>query len=643
MATKYYLLADSATGAVPNAKQSADTITHDVAASYATYAVPAKLSITAGAADTENSASVGGYTAAHNTHYGSWISDPLAAQTISGTITIALAMAQGNNKSANFARVKVYKWLANDTFGSDLLALTTCGTEILAAFPSAPATFFAAVSITSTSFAAGDRIVIEIESADTATSTTSYLHGIRFGGADAGAYGSYVEFSATITPPTTTYQQTLAVTETTNPLIGAAKKIIANLTVAEGTAISLTCRSTFSRILSAITTPSTAITNLFTWKRLLTVTETATSTLSKISSYYKTLAITGTVTAKINRMMNKILAVTESVSTLLTAVKAGVTRTQTLAVTGVTSCSLTCKNTFIRTLSVIGTAGTTIARTLSFYRNLAVTGTVTTLLNKQRNILLTATTIASSAITLKKEFYRTLSTVETAGISILKKNYKTISALISANLILNAIEVIEGAITYYITCPVQSAGQITFQKTRTVIRTLSALVTTIPARTSVSQFYRTLSIQTVNLTSTIKKGFKTMLVQAAGATTTFKKISKTILSVSTGIPTISKSALHFLILSTTTLAKITISAGGRRIYQTLTVTTTAIPSLTKTMFITLSATITGTLRLFAGRIWNIIVTKHGTTSLIVERQETMTSSIGGSSDFHKEKRHKEDM
>lgn len=199
MATRLRLRALADSEPMPNAKQSADAINRDVATSIATYANPAKMLTDIGSGTSENSSTVAEPGAAHYTHYGSWISKALVAQTVSGTVTIALVMAEGNALANANPRIKIYKWLANDTFGSDLLALVTSGTEIPAAFPAAPVTYFNAVAITSTGFALNDRIVIEIETYDNNTKTTAYLHGIRFDGADAGGYAGYVEFSAAIT------------------------------------------------------------------------------------------------------------------------------------------------------------------------------------------------------------------------------------------------------------------------------------------------------------------------------------------------------------------------------------------------------------------------------------------------------------
>src|SRR5512137_866456 len=199
MATVLYLNSADATGVVPNAKQSADTIDRDVASSYATYAAPAKMTTTAGGNNRTNESTASEPGSAHYTHYGSWVSEPLNAHSwTSWTVTIGLVMNEGNNLANANPRVKIYKWLANDTFGSDILALTTSGTEAPNAYPASPVTYFSGTSLTNTTFAAGDRVVIEIETYDNNTRSNSYLHGIRFDGADGGGYGSYVSFSGTI-------------------------------------------------------------------------------------------------------------------------------------------------------------------------------------------------------------------------------------------------------------------------------------------------------------------------------------------------------------------------------------------------------------------------------------------------------------
>jgi PKD repeat protein len=191
----WYFTQPAAVGTIPNAKQSADAIYADIATTNATYAAPSNLSGTAGSTNTETSASNGGSSSLHYTHYGSWVTPPLKAQTVYGTVTSGLVMTEGNTKSNNFPRLKIYQWFANDTIGSDLLALTTSATEADVSFPASPTAYFSKTALASTSIAEGDRIVIELESADTPTATTSYQHGIRFGGASGGGYGSYIRFS----------------------------------------------------------------------------------------------------------------------------------------------------------------------------------------------------------------------------------------------------------------------------------------------------------------------------------------------------------------------------------------------------------------------------------------------------------------
>jgi len=198
-ATTFYLRDIPATGVVPNAKQSADTITDDFATTNATYAAPAQMLETAGSGTFSNTGTGTSTADLHYTHYGTWVTNALAAQTVDGTVTIGLSMLETNAKQNLFPRVKIYRWYANDTYASDLLALTDSGTEV--GTTASLVTYFSTTAITSRTFDEGDRIVIEIEDSSDPTETAARIHTLQYGGAAAGAYGSYVTFSDTITYP----------------------------------------------------------------------------------------------------------------------------------------------------------------------------------------------------------------------------------------------------------------------------------------------------------------------------------------------------------------------------------------------------------------------------------------------------------
>lgn len=198
-ATTYYLRDIPATGVVPNAKQSADTITDDFATTNATYAAPAKMLETDGSGTFSNSGTGTSTADLHYSHYGTWVSDPVAAQEISGTVTIGLSMLETRAKQNNMPRVKIYRWYANDTYASDLLALIASGTEV--GITASLVTYFSSTAITTRTFNEGDRIVIEIEDSADPAETYAVTHALQYGGTASGAYGSYVTFSDTITYP----------------------------------------------------------------------------------------------------------------------------------------------------------------------------------------------------------------------------------------------------------------------------------------------------------------------------------------------------------------------------------------------------------------------------------------------------------
>ena len=373
MATRLQLRALAAAEVMPNAKQSADTINRDVAASVATYANPAKMLVAAGAGTSENSSTAAEPGAAHYTHYGSWISDTLAAQTISGTVIIALVMAEGNTAANASPRVKIYKWLASDAFGSDILALTTSATEVPAAFPASPVSYFGSKGIVTTEFAAGDRIVIEIETYDNNTKTASYLHGIRFDGADTGGYGGYIEFTADISwlGGQTSYQSL----------------------------------------------PATAI---------------GSSTLSRLNSFYRTLSPSATGLAGLNKGMYLALAVTAIGSVILTP---AAIFSRALAATAQGVASLTKVTTYVKALNAIALGVAALTKISTYSRVLSVTAIGVSSLSKiaTHYVSLAASAVGSAVLTTAQGLVYTKTLAAIAiGISALTKVVWTVEALVEA-------------------------------------------------------------------------------------------------------------------------------------------------------------------------------------------------------------------
>jgi PGF-pre-PGF domain-containing protein len=194
--TTLYLRNTAAADPRPATKQSSDTILHDAATSRATYANPANMLITPGTASQTNQGTFGGTVLNHRTHYGSFIGPPLYPQTITGTITVGLVMRESNAASHNFPRIYLYVWKSDNTGRRcDLVPLTTSAMEVSTAYPGSPTVYFTAVALTDCTISLNDRIVLEIETDDNPTLSTAYSHGLRFGGAAGGGYGSYLTFS----------------------------------------------------------------------------------------------------------------------------------------------------------------------------------------------------------------------------------------------------------------------------------------------------------------------------------------------------------------------------------------------------------------------------------------------------------------
>lgn len=197
MTTTFYLLRDEAPLPHPVTKQSSDTTTHDYATLYASYARPGLLSTTAGSQPTfiYKGYAEPGYP--HYTHLGTFVSDPLPAQVLSGTVTIDLCVLESISDLNIFPRVTIYTWRADNTYGTEILALTTSGTGVSGLNKT---TYYTTEAIESVVLASGDKIVIEIETYDNNTVNvpqTLYYEGLKFGGTGTNDY-SYITFSADI-------------------------------------------------------------------------------------------------------------------------------------------------------------------------------------------------------------------------------------------------------------------------------------------------------------------------------------------------------------------------------------------------------------------------------------------------------------
>lgn len=185
MATRFYLTRLPAATPKPTSKQSSDTVFSDCATVYATTLNPCLLSVTQGTIPTLNYGIDWEPGAPHYNRFGTWVSDPLPAQTLSGTVTLGLCMNEIAANYNRFARIKVYLWKANNSFGSDILALTDSTTECeVSATPMelTNTVYFSAVPITTTQIQNGDKICIEVECYDNNALESPRPHNFQFGG-----------------------------------------------------------------------------------------------------------------------------------------------------------------------------------------------------------------------------------------------------------------------------------------------------------------------------------------------------------------------------------------------------------------------------------------------------------------------------
>lgn len=181
MPTTYYFTRLLASTPMPTAKQSTDTITDDYATTYAKYSAPCLLSKTKGNQDTQVSRTITEPGSAHYTHFGTWITEALPEQVVSGTVDINLIMYENVSGINMLPRVLIYVWKADNTRGAEILAATTSTVEADHTMHMKKV-HFSATPITSVHINPGDKIAIEIETYDNNTLTSSCVQSMRFGG-----------------------------------------------------------------------------------------------------------------------------------------------------------------------------------------------------------------------------------------------------------------------------------------------------------------------------------------------------------------------------------------------------------------------------------------------------------------------------
>ncbi len=226
MGTRLYFTRQTAPMPKPTSKQSNDTIHADYATLYATYANPALMTLGTGTEDTYNYLAQDEPGYPHFNHYGTWVSQPLPAQDLSGTVSLGLVMRDSISYLAPdslvvYPRVKIYIWKADNSLGDDILPLTTSTTA--ANDGETNVVYFDAVTINSVHINNGDKIVIEIESYDDNTlgglGEGGWNQGLRFGGQAAAGVAPVASFTATPTSGTTPLSVTFNNTSTgTEPL-----------------------------------------------------------------------------------------------------------------------------------------------------------------------------------------------------------------------------------------------------------------------------------------------------------------------------------------------------------------------------------------------------------------------------------------
>ncbi|MDP2106507.1 MAG: hypothetical protein Q8J76_10985 [Desulfobulbaceae bacterium] len=195
MATNLYFRNTTAAEPKPNVKQSTTPITQWVGDSAA--AITAKDMLTA-IGDTTYHFVNYSQTEPGATHYAwfkSWISPPLNAQTISGTLSFIADFIEGAAAHNLMPRIFVYVWKADDSGIRGILYPNTNSAVEADTSAGTMQTFFNGVAITPVDCQKGDKIVIEVMSFDNNTRTVTYTHDLLFNGTVASNSYSYIRFS----------------------------------------------------------------------------------------------------------------------------------------------------------------------------------------------------------------------------------------------------------------------------------------------------------------------------------------------------------------------------------------------------------------------------------------------------------------
>lgn len=142
---------------------------------------------------------------------GRWVSDPLAAQTISGTVDFLVLMRETDAAANMTLKAHIYVTQGDtDTPRGTLLSNFVDTTEFVVSGTTYDAVSIAGVALSSLAVSAGDRIVIELGYSAANAVSTSYTGGLKYGGlssdATAGTTGQsgtgsaspWVEFSGDI-------------------------------------------------------------------------------------------------------------------------------------------------------------------------------------------------------------------------------------------------------------------------------------------------------------------------------------------------------------------------------------------------------------------------------------------------------------
>ncbi|MDP2105107.1 MAG: hypothetical protein Q8J76_03845, partial [Desulfobulbaceae bacterium] len=182
MPTNLYFRNTVATEPKPNVKQSTTTISQyvgDSAEKITSFDMLTDMGTTAYHFINYGQTEPG---ATHYAWYKSWISPPLNAQTISGTLTFIADFIEGAAAHNLMPRIFVYVWKADDSGIRGILYPNTNSSVEANTSSGTMQTFFNGVAITPVDCQEGDRIVIEVMSFDNNTKTLTYTHDLLFNG-----------------------------------------------------------------------------------------------------------------------------------------------------------------------------------------------------------------------------------------------------------------------------------------------------------------------------------------------------------------------------------------------------------------------------------------------------------------------------